>query len=336
MVPFVSGAYLVRLLDLSHQGKFCGSPSSILLFQQPPRKTRSLGDIAVIASNMAGGVDKVYALAASKDLFKVLPEPSLKDIMFFFAAAITMMLGSIPQQDIFQRVMSAKNSKTAQRGAVIGGLCYLAFAFVPMFIVACAVLIMPAETKDLLANDPQRVLPTLILKTMPFAAQVLFFGALLSAIKSTASATLLAPSTSFVENIYKHFYPKMTDKQELLAFRVTLFIFTCCVLTYAMLTRGTPIYEMVSGAYQVTLVGAFLPLVCGLYWKRATRQGAIASIVLGIMTWLIFMLTDLGKDFPAQLAGVAMAAIGMVAGSLLTKPHAHRAHPVGHPEAAPH
>jgi solute:Na+ symporter, SSS family len=238
-----------------------------------------------------------------------------------------MMLGSIPQQDIFQRVMSAKNSETAQRGAIIGGLCYLAFAFVPMFIVACAVLIMPAETKDLLASDPQRVLPTLILNYMPFVAQVLFFGALLSAIKSTASATLLAPSTSFVENIYKNMRPGLTDKQELFAFRVTLFIFTACVLAYAMVMKGTPIYEMVSGAYQVTLVGAFVPLVCGLYWKRATRYGAIASIIFGVLTWIIFLATPLGEAFPAQLAGVLMAGVGMIGGSLLSKPHAHHAHP---------
>lgn len=239
-----------------------------------------------------------------------------------------MMLGSIPQQDVFQRVMSARDAKTASRGAVIGGLAYLAFAFVPMFIVACAVLIMPAETKEFLANDPQKILPTLILTQMPFWAKVVFFGALLSAIKSCASATLLAPSTSFVENIYKHLRPGLTDKQELYAFRVTLFFFTCCVLGYAIAMKGTQIYEMVSGAYQVTLVGAFIPLVCGLYWKRATRQGAIASIVFGIFTWLVFLVfKQLGEAFPAQLAGIIMAAVGMVVGSLITKPHEHHAHP---------
>jgi len=193
---------------------------------------------------------------------------------------------------------------------------------------------MPDETKALLATDPQKILPTLILNHMPFFAQVIFFGALLSAIKSTASATLLAPSTSFVENIYKNMRPGLTDKQELFAFRVTLAIFTGCVLAYAIIMKGTPIYEMVSMAYQITLVGALMPLVCGLYWKRATRQGALASIVLGMMTWLIFLVTPLGADFPAQLAGVVMAAIGIVAGSLLTKPHTHHAHPDGHPDAA--
>ena len=283
--------------------------------------------IAFMAGGLAGGADKVFALAQTNDWFKFFPAPNFHDVVFFFAAAITMMLGSIPQQDVFQRVMSAKDSKTASRGAVIGGLSYLAFAFVPMFIVACAVLAMPEKAKELLANDPQRVLPTFILTQMPFIAQVFFFGALLSAIKSTASATLLAPSTSFVENIYKNIRGGLTDKQELFAFRVTLFIFTGCVLGYAVAMKGTPIYEMVSGAYQVTLVGAFVPLVCGLYWKRATRYGAIASIVLGIMSWVLFLATPLGEQLPAQLVGVLMAGLGMVAGSLLSKPHEHHAHP---------
>ena len=285
-----------------------------------------LSAIAFMTSNLAGGADKVLALAQSNDWLRFFPEPKFKEVVFFFAAAITMMLGSIPQQDVFQRVMSAKDAKTASRGAVIGGLCYLAFAFVPMFIVACAVIIMPDQTKEMLTNDPQKILPTLIMTQMPFFAQVLFFGALLSAIKSCASATLLAPSTSFVENIYKHLRPGLTDKQELFAFRVTLFFFTCCVLAYAIAMKGTPIYEMVSAAYQVTLVGAFIPLVCGLYWKRSTRQGAIASIVFGIITWLFFLATPLGQEFPAQLAGVIMAGIGMVAGSLLSKAHPHEAH----------
>ncbi len=289
-----------------------------------------LSIIAVMAGNLAGGADKVLDLAISKDWFNFFPEPKFHDVVFFIAAAITMMLGSIPQQDIFQRVMSAKDAKTASRGAIIGGICYFAFAFVPMFIVACAVLVMPEESKQLLADDPQKVLPTLILNHMPFFAQVLFFGALLSAIKSCASATLLAPSISFVENIYKHFRPSLTDKQELLAFRITLVLFTAIVLIYSVVMQGTPIYEMVSAAYQVTLCGAFVPLVAGLYWKRANRHGAIASIVLGITTWLLLLVTPLGEQFPAQLAGVLMAGLGMVVGSLVTKQHEHHAHVDSH------
>jgi len=275
-----------------------------------------LATIAVFAANLAGGADKVLALATQKDLFKFLPEPSFKQISFFIAAALTMMLGSIPQQDVFQRVMSANNVSAATKGPVIGGVCYILFAFVPMFLVVSALIIMPETAAALIKDDPQKVIPTLVMTQMPFAMQVIFFGALLSALKSTASATLLAPSVTFVENIWRQFYPRISDRQELRTMRISVLVFSVCVCAYAIASLGTPIYDMVSGAYQVTLVGAFVPLVAGLYWRRATTQGAVLSIVLGVLAWLLLMVTPAGEAFPAQLGGLLMAVLGMVIGSL--------------------
>jgi SSS family solute:Na+ symporter len=226
------------------------------------------------------------------------------------------MLGSIPQQDVFQRVMSANSEFAATKGPVIGGIFYILFAFVPMFLVVSAMIIMPEETARLIAEDPQKVLPTLVMTQMPFIMQVLFFGALLSAIKSCASATLLAPSVTFTENIWRQFFPDQTDAQELKAMRITVLVFSVLVLTYAIAMQGTSIYEMVSGAYQVTLVGAFVPLAFGLYWSKATTQGALLSIGLGLLTWLIFTFTPWGEEFPAQLAGVMASLAGMWLGSL--------------------
>jgi solute:Na+ symporter, SSS family len=274
--------------------------------------------IAVFASNLAGGSDKVMAVVQSKELLNFWPEPKFHEVVFFIAAAMTMLLGSIPQQDVFQRVMSAKDANTARNGAVIGGVSYILFAFVPMFIVASAVVVMGQQALDLAQSDYQRLLPTFVLTQMPLVMQILFFGALLSAIKSTSSATLLAPSTSFVENILKNLHPRMTDQQQLLAMRWTIVIFAGLVLAYAIAMEGTPIYELVSGAYQIPLVGAFTPLVFGLYWKRATTQGAVFSIVAGIGTWLAFLpqVSTWGEVFPGQLAGLLAAIVGMLVGSL--------------------
>lgn len=275
-----------------------------------------LAVLAVYAGDQAGGADKVIALAVSQDLFKFLPEPNMKDILFFLAAAITIMFGSIPQQDVFQRVMSANSLNAATKGPIIGGICYILFAFVPMFLVVSALIIMPEQAAQLIEEDPQKVLPTLVMTQMPFVMQVLFFGALLSAIKSCASATLLAPSVTFTENIWRQFFPHQGDKQSLLAMRVTVLVFSALVLLYAIQMQGSSIYEMVSGAYQVTLVGAFIPLLFGLYWAKATTQGAIFSIALGLSTWLLMLMTPAGEEFPAQLAGVLASLAGMLVGSL--------------------
>lgn len=279
-----------------------------------------LSVIAIFASDLAGGAGQVLNLATSQNLWNFFPAPTFTDIAFFIGAGLTMMLGSIPQQDVFQRVMSAKDAQTASRGAVIGGVSYILFAFVPMFVVASAVVVMGDSAMELAKNDYQKLLPTFVLTKMPLIMQILFFGALLSAIKSTSSATLLAPSTSFVENILKNLRPHMSDRQQLLAMRLTIIAFTGIVLAYAIAMKGTSIYDLVSAAYQVTLVGAFVPLVMGIYWKRATTQGAITSLAAGIAVWVLFFPQvggeDLSKMFPGQLAGLLAALAGMVAGSL--------------------
>lgn len=272
--------------------------------------------IAWYAADMAGGAGKVVDYAAREGKFNLLPTGGAREWTFFFAAAITMMLGSVPQQDVFQRVMSSNNATTAQRGPVIGGILYIGFAFVPMFVVISALMVMP-EVATLLDDDPQKVLPTLVLERMPVPLQVAFFGALLSAIMSTASATLLAPSTTFVENILRNLKPGMSDQQTLKAMRISVLVFTLCVLVYSITMEGSSIYELVSGAYQVPLVGAFVPLLMGVYWKRATTQGALLAVALGIVVWLWFVASPvLNEAFPQQLAGLIAAFVGMIGGSL--------------------
>jgi Na+/proline symporter len=274
--------------------------------------------IAVIASNLAGGPVRVFHEAQSRQMLHFLPPLETKRLLFFVGSGVTIMLGSIPQQDIFQRVMSAKSERIAIIGPLIGGTAYLVFSFLPMFIVASGHVLMPDQLPEMIERDAQHVLPTLVMDHMPDVTRVLFFGALLSAIMSTASSTILAPSTVFVQNVVKHFWPAMSDRQELRLMRAAVLLFTLLVLVYSLAMHGTSVYDLVSSSYQLPLVGAFVPLAAGLYWPRATNRGAITSIALGVGVWLVFMATPLGQYFPQQLAGLAMATFGMWLGSVLT------------------
>lgn len=271
--------------------------------------------IAWYAAQMAGGTAVVIEFTTQQHKLDFWPTNG-KAWLFFVGALITMMFGSIPQQDVFQRVMSSNSTRTAQRGPVIGGTLYIIFAFVPMFVVMAALMVMP-EAAALLEDDPQKVLPTLVLGHMPKLLQVAFFGALLSAIMSTASATLLAPATTFVENILRNLRPDMNDRQTLKAMRISVFVFTICVLAYAITMEGSSIYELVASAYQLPLAGAFVPLAFGVYWKHATTQGALLAMALGIGVLLLFASSPmLHEAFPQELAGLAAATLGMIAGSL--------------------
>lgn len=274
--------------------------------------------IGSIVSGMTGGVAPVieHARAAGKlDFF-----PKGSDIwvwITFLGGWVTMMLGSIPQQDVFQRITSAKSAKIALWGSVLGASVYFCFTFVPMFIAYSATLIDPVVFGKLVQEDSQRVLPTLVLTHTPLLAQAIFFGAVLSAIMSCSSATLLAPSVSFAENIVKAYVPNMSDAAFLRVMRICLIGFALCVLLYA-LNSDLTIFGMVESAYKITLAGAFIPLVFGAFWKHSTSQGAMFAIIGGIGSWLIIELS-LGETslIPPQLIGLAVSTAGMIIGSLL-------------------
>ncbi|BCB26128.1 sodium:solute symporter [Sulfurimicrobium lacus] len=268
-------------------------------------------------SGMVGGVGVVVDHAMQANKFEFWPALDAKEMLGFIAAWVTMMFGSIPQQDVFQRVQSSKTEKIAVWGSVLGGVLYFGFAFVPMFLAYSATLLDPAMVAGLINTDSQLILPRLVLDKAPLVAQVLFFGALLSAIKSCASATLLAPSVSFTENILKPMMGKMSDRRLLLSMRIVTVVFTVLVTLYATHSKAS-IFKMVESAYQVTLVTAFIPLLAGIYWKRATNQGALLSIFCGLAVWLPLLVFGPDDPFvPAQLAGLIASAAGMVAGSLL-------------------
>jgi solute:Na+ symporter, SSS family len=163
-----------------------------------------------------------------------------------------------------------------------------------------------------------------VMKHTPLVAQVFFYGAVLSAIMSTASATLLAPSVTFAENIIRGYYPHMGDHRFLWVMRSCLIAFAGLVLAFA-LTSEASIFKMVENAYKVTLAGAFVPLVFGILWKRATTQGALAAIFGGMVSWLL-VETMIGEasPVPPQLIGLGVSTLGMVAGSLLPQWVGHR------------
>jgi Na+/proline symporter len=273
--------------------------------------------IGYLVSGMTGGVDVVISHASAAGKLDFFPSASAVEWLTFLGAWLTMMLGSIPQQDVFQRVTSARSARIAIIASVLGGVLYFCFTFVPMFIAYSATLIDPEKFNALIQTDSQLVLPTLVLQHTPVFAQAIFFGAVLAAIMSCSSATLLAPSVAFSENILRGFFPGLGDKAFLRMMRITIVCFTVIVLAFALNTNAS-IFKMVENAYKVTLAGAFVPLFFGAYWSRATTQGALAATIGGLTVWLLVeFLLGQASLVPPQLTGLAASLFGMIAGSLL-------------------
>lgn len=277
--------------------------------------------IAWLVSGMTGGVAPVIEHAVQNEKFHFWPELNAVAMVAFISGLLTMGFGSIPQQDVFQRANSSKNENVAVWGTVLGGVAYFAFAAVPLFLAYSANLIDPALVTKWMAEDSQKLLPELVKGHLPLFAQVIFYGALLSVIMSTASGTLLAPSVMLSENVLKGWLTRknLSDHKMLVLTRWVVGIFAVCVTLYALwaLDQETGIHQMVENAYKVTLVLAFTPLVAGLYWKRATTYGAYWAMGLGAAAWLPLEFIAPEAALPPQFAGFLMSIIGMVGGSLL-------------------
>jgi solute:Na+ symporter, SSS family len=272
---------------------------------------------------VAGGVDRVFAAAAQSDRLRFLPEPDAHSVLAWITASLIIVFGSVPQQDVLQRVMSSKDEATAVRSTFLGGIVYFCIASLPIALVSAALVIDGPMVSRLIDDDSQLILPTLILGHTPMAVQILFFGALVSAILSTAAGALLAPAVMLAENVVRPLVKPRDDRGALLVMRFTVAGLAVAV-TLMALASSMSIYQLVNESGKVVMVSSFVPLVAGLFWPRANTAGALASIIAGLVVWIGLEIAMPDALVPPSLAGLIASFVAMISVSLL---FVRRAHP---------
>lgn len=265
--------------------------------------------LTVVILNKAGGFSTVAA-RVPQDFWRITPEEnSLKSWTTYFAAWITIGLGSVPQQDVFQRVMSARSANTAVTSAFLASFMYFTVACMPLIIGLCGVQLYPS----LLEGDTQMAIPLLVLEHMGTGMQILTFGALLSAILSTCSGAVLAPATVLAENLIRPlFNRKISDIILLRTMRYSVILIAGISMTLALNKKH--IFELVAESSALSLVALFVPLTAGLYWKKATLTGALLSMIAGTAVWSYFEFFP--DEYPSLIWGLAASIGGMIVGSV--------------------
>lgn len=265
--------------------------------------------VAVLLANQAGGVASVLT-EVHPDTLHFFPKFEARDILLWLSAWSVLGLGSIPSQDVFQRVMSSGSEKIAVRSCFIAAGMYLTIAILPLFISLCAKHLYP----QLAVGDTQLALPNMVLMHASLPVQILFFGSLLSAIMSTTSSAILAPAAIFSENLIKPLArERFNDKQLLNITRICVLAFA--IIATAMACLRSNIYELVGESSVLSLVSLFAPLTLGLYWKKANSTGAVLGMVLGTATWAVFEFTE--GSWPSLLPATLVSFVAMIIGSLI-------------------
>jgi SSS family transporter len=311
-IPIIGGIWICTIIVVIYT--YIGGmwAVSITDFMQTVVIIAGLLFLAIQLFGDVGSFEKLTAVTPD-GFFDFWPERDMNSILAYVAAWITIGLGSIPQQDVFQRTMSAKNEKTAVRAAFMGGFMYLTIGSLPLFIGLCSLVLYPELHQG---ADAQMILPQVVLQHSSLGMQAIFFGAILSAILSTTSGAILAPASVIGKNLLKPNFPHWTDKQFLQAVRFSVVGVAFASALMAMMNAN--IYELVGQSSALSLVSLFVPLVAGLYWKKATSRGAMASMVVGMGTWIICEWI-IETTVPALIYGLIASILGMVIGSLFFK-----------------
>lgn len=219
---------------------------------------------------------------------------------------------------LVQKVYGASDERTVRIGVTSQGVAQMLFAFVPVFFgVAAYAAGVRVETRDL-------VLPTVLAEHLPVFVGALGLAAVFSAEVSTCDAILFMLSTSLSKDLYKRFVnPAADDRRVLLVARLAALAGGAAGVILAILL------ETVIGAlsifYSLLGVSLFVPVVGGLYTRRAGAPEALASIAAGIGTLLIVTYTTGGRGFGLlnpNLLGLVAAAIAFFVVMAMRRPQA--------------
>lgn len=261
----------------------------------------------IVLTNKVGGIEPVFS-SISEEQKRFLPEDDPIDILNWMAAWMVLGLGSIASQDIFQRVNAARSEKAAFYSTLLGAILYLVLALLPLYLIQAGHLLDPSISED----DAQLSLLNLVNRHMPAGIQVLFFGALLSAIMSTCSGALLAPASILSENIIRPLLAsKFTDARFLLLTRLSVIIVSVAGLLTALSHQD--ILSLVAESSVIGLVTLFVPLVAALHFKNKNRHSAFLSMVLGTIVYTLFRFMPI-SDIHPSLFGLLGSWVGFMLG----------------------
>jgi SSS family solute:Na+ symporter len=233
-----------------------------------------------------------------------------KILTFFTLYFLGMLIG----QDGWQRVFTARSVKVARDGGLYVGLYCIVYAIAGATIGAAGRVFLPA------LENPDLAFGTIVNIVLPDGMRGLLLAASLSAIMSTASACLLASSTVLLEDVYLPLR-KTGGGGSITQVRVITMSLGALATTIACLTND--VIAALSVAYDLLVGALFVPVLGAILWRRSSRTGALASIVIGGLA-VVGLLGWYGVDSDAPIYGGLGLSLLVYMGFTLLAPDAPR------------
>lgn len=268
------------------------------------------------------GITTAYIDAGKQDALSLFGYKAL-GIMPMLALFFSQFISILGTPTFRTRIYTAKDTKTAKKSFRLSSAVALCYAFIPAIIGMCAfTLAYRSNNTDIMAN-PDFAFSYLAIEVLPSVLGLIFLIAGLSATMSSGSSDAMSAVTILVTDIYEEIGKKKVDGAQYKRIsRIGLIV--SLVLAYLSTMLASDIM-----AYITNVIGALVPsmavmLVFGRYWKRATWQGALASMLGGTVFGMLYLFVlPLQKFVYGIFAGPALpvtivASVFMVIVSLCT------------------
>jgi SSS family solute:Na+ symporter len=261
--------------------------------------------LLIFGIDAVGGVQAVTE-AVPPD-FLTLTNISGQRLMGLF---LSLFLGIMIGQDIWQRILTARNQRVAKVGSIFAGLYSVGWGAAMGISGLLAYILLPG------LESPQSALPALVIKVLPAGLSGIVLAALMSALMSTVSATVLASATLVTNDILKPLL-KLSEADEFNVSR-TLTAVTGVVVILLSIYVGD-VFVALDTAYSYLSGCLFVPIVAALFWPRAIWQGAIASMIISAVAVTASLAIYGPSSTVPIVSGIGSSAVVMILVSLLFK-----------------
>lgn len=210
-------------------------------------------------------------------------------------------IGVLAQPQLAVRFMTVESDKELNRGVLMGGL-FIAVIPGTAYIVGALSNVyffdkLGQISVDVVQGNIDKIIPTFIGSAMPEWFVYVFLLTLLAAAMSTLSSQYHAQGTSLGRDIYETLKNKKNIKSVPLT-RIGILIAVVLAFVLSLILPGSVVAQGTALFYGVCAAAFLSVYVCALFWKRATREGAIAGLISGTISslfWLVFVFEKTAK-----------------------------------------
>ena len=201
-------------------------------------------------------------------------------------------------QTIVQKSLGARTQKDAQLGAVFAGVLKI----LPLFFMVLPGVVAYVLFRDKIGEDNNMTLLVLIQEILPVGMRGLFAAGLLAAVMSTVESALNSTATVTAEDICKKIWPNLEDKKLVLIGRITaVVVIVLAILWSPYCGRFKSIFEAINKIPMMFAPAVTCVFILGVFWKRGTKQAALATFIFGSVVGIVYFIADLPREGQERL-----------------------------------